>query len=202
MQHYGAPTRLLDFTQSIYLAAYFAIIDSETESSIWGVNKWRLRDNLQENFGLPYKKRMALKDEVNLHHTNFANKFIAREYSEDVGKDLTVIPLDSKACSERLARQQGFFLMPTSPKHTFEENLQNAFNHANSYFTTLSFKEFIEIANKNPLKSGIEIFKINIPLKLKGRLTKMLKEMNVTAEILFPGLEGLAKSLYQTQILK
>jgi len=36
MQHYGAPTRLLDWTQSPYVALYFAVIDdSDSDAAIW-----------------------------------------------------------------------------------------------------------------------------------------------------------------------
>lgn len=201
MQHYGAPTRLLDFTQSIYIAAYFAIIDSYSESSIWGVNQIFLRDNLLEKYKLPYKKRVALKDEINVHHINYANTFIASEYSENFGEIATIIPLDSKACSERLARQQGYFLMPTSPKVTFEKNLELAFDKNDSEFKKISFDEFKKITNKKLDESNIGVFKINIPIEIKRDLIRMLKEMNITSELLFPGLEGLAKSLFQSQMI-
>lgn len=44
MQHHGTPTRLLDFTQSIYIAMYFALIDSTTDACIWAINDLWLID--------------------------------------------------------------------------------------------------------------------------------------------------------------
>lgn len=38
MQHYGAPTRLLDFTYSFWIAVYFAYEFSDSECSIWAVD--------------------------------------------------------------------------------------------------------------------------------------------------------------------
>lgn len=38
MQHYGAPTRLLDFTYSLYVAAYFAVETTSDRSAVWEVN--------------------------------------------------------------------------------------------------------------------------------------------------------------------
>ena len=40
VQHYGGPTRLLDFTKSIYVAAFFALAEQSTSSHavIWAVN--------------------------------------------------------------------------------------------------------------------------------------------------------------------
>lgn len=49
------------------------------------------------------------------------------------------------------------------------------------------------------INGKIEIIKIVIPSKLKSSILRNLKKMNITAEILFPGLEGLAKSLIHSQ---
>ncbi len=76
MQHHGAPTRLLDFTESIIIATYFSVVDAFKESSVWVVNRYRLRDKLFQTQKLNYVDEIALKDDVNDAHIEFANKYI------------------------------------------------------------------------------------------------------------------------------
>ena len=56
MQHYGAVTRLLDFTYSIFIASYFAVIDSTTKAAIWALNKHIIRDKLVDRNDVNYIK--------------------------------------------------------------------------------------------------------------------------------------------------
>lgn len=44
MHHHGAPTRLLDFTYSIYVATYFAAENAERDAAVWAIDgRWALR---------------------------------------------------------------------------------------------------------------------------------------------------------------
>ncbi|MES2394367.1 MAG: FRG domain-containing protein [Bacteroidota bacterium] len=197
MQHHGAPTRLLDFTSSIFIATYFAVIESSMDGSVWAINRYILRDTLHDEYNLPYEKKQVLKDEVNLHNTYFANQYIARPFSVEK-IPTTVVPLDTKLCTERLARQQGLFLMPTNSDESFMKNLESAFKRDNSIFRDVPFEKLIELSKTESRETNIQLIKINIPKKTHSEIAKYLKEMNITSEILFPGLDGLAKSLIHT----
>jgi len=81
MQHYGAPTRLLDFTYSPYVALYFALRNREKNESdyaeVWGIDAAALREQtaktsreadeeVRKRKGEPrerYKRSLRLQDE-------------------------------------------------------------------------------------------------------------------------------------------
>jgi hypothetical protein len=49
MQHYGAPTRILDWTVNPLVALYFAVRDSEADGAVWVVDPWRWNRELPAN---------------------------------------------------------------------------------------------------------------------------------------------------------
>jgi hypothetical protein len=48
MQHHGVPTRLLDWTQSMYVAAYFAVeSESDHDGAVWVVRRRTVQDAMR-----------------------------------------------------------------------------------------------------------------------------------------------------------
>ena len=112
MQHYGAPTRLLDFTYSPFIAAFFALA-KVTQGIVWMLNtEWI------------FKRRVP--------------KALFNKRDHDGGRDdTTFLPLYMEdrcefanlenpfVLNERLVVQQGAFLCPGSISVPFEQNVRS-----------------------------------------------------------------------------
>jgi hypothetical protein len=103
MQHYGAPTRLLDFTLSPHIAAYFALAAGSGECCVFAVNHLGIK-----------KQNMRLVS--------------AKTYKEIQSKIFTsnmrfIAVFDPDYGNERLVVQQGLFLVPSQVNVSFESIL-------------------------------------------------------------------------------
>jgi hypothetical protein len=191
IQHYGGPTRLLDFTYSYYVAAFFAMEASVVDSAIWAVNinKWIKHVGENDYLNVKEVKTMAYEDMID-RSNDFANAAISQRQNYDF-----VYVVEPFHQHERISIQQGLFLFPGNIDMPFEHNLCSAFE--------LDFKDLLD-KNSLDLKfsdidkldsSGISIMKIIIPYNFHSKALTDLFRMNVTAATLFPGLDGFARSL-------
>jgi FRG domain len=172
MQHHGAPTRLLDWTYSLYVAAHFALRKSARTSdlAIWAIRPDWCRDASKSacagKGGLDVLWKPVHSPDAD--HTAGMALLSGRVPP-------SVWALNPFRLNERLTIQQGLFLAPGDG--------------------TMSF-----LGNLSRLKSigapGSNLTRFIIPRARSGDIARTLHEMNVTETTLFPGLDGFARSLW------
>jgi hypothetical protein len=195
IQHFGGPTRLLDFSYSFYVAAFFATINSETDSIIWCINVNSL-----------IEKNEFFSEQLNhigYHNTvqncvEFANKVLASNQFDKKSKlnqISSVCVVEPFVQQQRLGIQQGFFLFPTNIEESFEFNLIRSLSIEGKNLEKSLFKK-IKRSELNKINGdSLSILKLLLSKEMKYEVSNQLRSMNITDATLFPGIDGFARSL-------
>jgi hypothetical protein len=185
MQHFRAPTRLLDWTYSAYVALYFALEQHcvYESAAVWAINIAALHTMATKKV-LPVKRlpnRTRLVPPIRL--VDFGRDENFKEYvlpdldsyhlTHLLGEPALniVVPILPRAQNERLSAQQGLFLCPSKVGTSFMEQVEQ-------------------------LMHGIKhewIVKIVIRRNLREEFLRRLLQMNVHHLSLFPGADGLGR---------
>jgi hypothetical protein len=169
MQHHGAPTRLLDFTYSIYVAAYFALEAADGDCAVWAVNApWALRQSVVAMKSAAKSDAPSLEESVTERHERLIGDLF---FTEPFVRG--ACPLNPFRLNERLRIQKGAFLVPGDIAVSFRENLEALAQH----------------------DDAANVMRLVIPLELRRQALRHLFQMNISRTSLFPGLDGYAQSL-------
>lgn len=167
LQHYGAPTRLVDFTYSFFVAVYFAIEAAETCSAVWAIRVPQFKKEAQDLI----KTKMENGDSRIKEYQQLRDAAPFRALFMDPTPLRFAYPTNPILLNERLTIQQGVFLVPGDVTATFEENVCAVPNHS------------------------LNVIQIIIDPSCRQDLLRKLHRFGINAATLFPGLEGFARSL-------
>lgn len=184
MRHYGAPSRLLDFTYSKDVAMYFGIecafnntprpkderpdYYADRSLAIWCINTDYLELKIKKYPNLYQMYLNRRQDDAKRNDDTFIDLYM-RNTGNFVGSE------NPLRLHQRLDIQHGVFLCPGNVAKSFMQNL--------SYFTNGSNKTWI-------LKLTCELS----PIKLRDLLEEFRRK-TITRQSLIPGLDGFAQSM-------
>ena len=198
MQHYGSPTRMVDFTYSPYIALFMAIDSSngEHDASVWCLNELVLRNIFCDEYEERNDRRIDDKDsqrELFYKEANQVIKDSVNEKRKDFSPNIYLV--QPHRVNDRILVQQGLFAIPEKIGVPFEDNLFSLVDNRDPEM--VPFKDIIDYSNSENMFKPYDYFliKIKIPKQFRLNITKSLCLMNISAETMYPGLEGLAKSL-------
>lgn len=169
MRHYGAPCRLVDFSYSFYVAAYFALQDASPKSgpaAIWAINTSWLHKLYRDSF--PSDARRLGRNFRFKNPADFKRTFLSR-----IAPRTFVAPANPFRMNQRLSAQQGVFLCPGNIRRSFMDNL---------------------LPPHTP-RSREQVVRLVLDPGMKTEAIRDLRRMNVTAATLYPDLGGFAVSL-------
>lgn len=170
MQHHGAPTRLVDWTKSAHVAAFFAAesADSPTPFTIWAIDEKSIHAEAAAMLGLAQGEDLSSRE-------NFA-----KIYSDPQPEGLLLVtPLRPFRMNERMTIQQGLFLCANHPLLTFHRCLAAVLVHG----------------NKRHLATDQWLHKFVVAPEARLDVLRTLNRINISSATLFPGLDGFCKSL-------
>lgn len=181
IQHYGGPTRLLDFTRSFYVAVFFALETAESDAAVWCLNTDLLRETSKELLsGIGVGK--------------FDPERICGQLI-DKGIDIsTTIDIEPYRLNERLIAQRGLFVMPCSLQFDVETCLFNTIGGPDSVVKRVEYDMAHLQLGTFPVAG--KILKVVLPKAIHTDARRALRTMNIDASSLFPGLDGFARSLH------
>ena len=162
MQHYGAPTRLLDWTLSPWVAAYFGVFDEsqlDQDGVIWAFNQAHLLKNY-------YQQLDSRKSEYVKFEQFISSSQVEAWLKGALEQTRVITTFRYQYANPQMGAQQSLFTVCGSVLE----------NH--------------NIALKRVLRDDWDTLKIVIPVSMKAQLRRQLFLMNVNALSLFPNING------------
>ncbi len=167
-QHYGLPTRLLDWTRSPLVALHFAVNEinlkkmDRRDCVVWRMTMSDMHRNLPEKYARALREAKTSTFSVELL-TSVVDSL--RQYDEDMGEN-TLVNIEPPSISQRIINQYSFFSVIPSGITDIETFLDTHTEETVRYV---------------------------ISRDIRWDIRDLLDQMNVNERIIYPGLDGLSK---------
>jgi hypothetical protein len=173
MQHYGGPTRLLDFTFNPIVAMYFALRETHASAGPFSVHALHL-DTIRRH-------SRGVREAAGEHE----GRVPLNPYTEEYGIGKGESPLqfvgafDGDVANERLAAQEGLFLVASRIDLDYS-----------AWLRTIELPKPPEPHGIHWIKYGFD----NMTGSLYYDMVKQITQMGMSPIRLFPGLDGVCES--------
>ncbi len=218
MQHYGAKTRLVDFTTSIMVALFFAYENRVTgkERAIYAINYSSLL--LQNGLWSEYQKYLEeINAMINLGdeqarwnvesqiENHYFQQFALSKAEENIKntqlQENGIIPLYTASCNKRQRAQTGIELMPCT-FDWFDRNLARALNQKDvrevNDPSSLVVEDISEIEDPKTLLA-YPLIKLVFDPRMEADAWQLLDQANINAATIYPDIVGVARSVHYSE---
>lgn len=185
-QHYGVPTRFLDWTENPLVALYFACeSDRPSDAVVWVLHKRNYMDYADENDENRYKwKNQYATNEDAVQDLLTVSARDGIRYAQLWKLPIIYTPY---YFDQRMSAQASWFMVWGTRREAFESMFGENF-----YMHYQSDNQVITYGKEDNEKF---IFKIFIQSGYKQTLMRQLDSLGVHAKSLFPGLDGIGKHI-------
>ena len=181
MQHHGAPTRLLDWTQNALVALYFAVRNFEDgkDGELWAIYPYFLNKKGYEFNGIATQSNEILQYLAE-------EPYLAIDPVSDIQKE-----------QEILAKKCGLDKIPQNPLALYPT--MNFFRMV-AQLSTFTIHPIPRQENTIPdlLKDKKYLVRYVIPQDCKLNLINDLKSLGISRRTLFPDLDGLSQTIIES----
>ncbi|MCX5829932.1 MAG: FRG domain-containing protein [Deltaproteobacteria bacterium] len=191
IRHHGGPTRLLDFTESFYVAAYFALDGATEDCAIWAFNRRAFVKRVSDDID-SLCKQFKIDHDISLEQR--LDEILRRAIAGEVNNNIVITMAPSQR-NERQFVQQGLAIIPLNLRNGYMGALLGSFDPPGRMPNENQMQK-VNLEEALLLLQNSKLVKIVMTedCLLDARLD--LKQMNIGGATLFRGLDGLGKHSY------